>query len=196
MATTNLISKTLGDILIQTGNGIPDHTAPKGSVYTDQDTGVRYINLDSSTTWADLEFAAFGEKYRTATSTISPSTTGWTELTTNLSLRNGSGVSISGSRLVVDPGFDGTYTILSSVTFQYNNTSTSYTAGVLVNSAAPTSGSVSTTSVSTTRNTGNAGILTSAALTAGDTISIGIQAGTAGNVNILYQSVVMWRKSV
>jgi hypothetical protein len=195
MATTNLISRTLGDILIETGNGTPTHASPKGTMYTDQDSGIKYINLNSSTTWSDMTIVSFGEKYRTATSTLSPSTTGWTELTTNLSLRNSSGITLSGGRLVVGAGLAGKYSIFTSVTFQYNAVSTLYTAGVLVNQAAPATGRTSSTSVSTTRNTGNCSVLTSATLAVNDTISIGVQAGLAGNVNILYQNVLIWRMS-
>ena len=51
MATTNLLSQSLGDILVETGNGTPNHTSPSGAVYTDQDTGFQYLNLDGSTTY-------------------------------------------------------------------------------------------------------------------------------------------------
>lgn len=54
MATTNLVSKTLGGILQQTGNGTPDHTSPIGSQYTDQDTGSFYINTDGATAWGSV----------------------------------------------------------------------------------------------------------------------------------------------
>ena len=37
MPTTNLISKTLGQTNIQSGNGIPDHVAPIATIYYDLD---------------------------------------------------------------------------------------------------------------------------------------------------------------
>ena len=51
MATTNLITKTVGEILIQNGNGTPNHTAPLGSTYVDKDTGLNYINNNGATGW-------------------------------------------------------------------------------------------------------------------------------------------------
>ena len=42
MATTNLINISIGDILYQSGNGTPDHDAPIGSRYVDNDTGIQY----------------------------------------------------------------------------------------------------------------------------------------------------------
>lgn len=51
MTSINIVTKTVGDLLIQHGNGIPDHEAPKGSIYTDNNTAVRYHNVDGSTNW-------------------------------------------------------------------------------------------------------------------------------------------------
>ena len=49
MATTNLSSSSSGDILIENGNGTPDHTSPLGSPYVDLDTGLHYVNTGGST---------------------------------------------------------------------------------------------------------------------------------------------------
>lgn len=51
MATTNLISISYGDLKIQHGNGTPDHSAEKGTIYTDLDSGKQYGNIDGSTSW-------------------------------------------------------------------------------------------------------------------------------------------------
>ena len=40
MSTTNLISKSLGNVLTQSGNGTPDHASPAGSLYSDKDRSV------------------------------------------------------------------------------------------------------------------------------------------------------------
>jgi len=48
---TNIKNKSLGKILLQSGNGIPTHSAPKSSKYIDIDSGLQYINLDGSTSW-------------------------------------------------------------------------------------------------------------------------------------------------
>jgi len=44
MATTNLITRSHGDIVFQHGNGTPDHASPLGSEYVDLDTGLHYTN--------------------------------------------------------------------------------------------------------------------------------------------------------
>ena len=63
MATTNLISKTLGCVLTESGNGTPDHTSPLGSLYSDKDTGSVWRNIDGSTQWEKLSTVAYGEAY-------------------------------------------------------------------------------------------------------------------------------------
>ena len=54
MATTNLTSKTIGDIRVEHGSGAPDHTSPKGSRYTDVATAKLYENTDGATTWVEI----------------------------------------------------------------------------------------------------------------------------------------------
>ena len=60
MATTNLTSKSIGDILAQTGNGTPDHTAPKGSIYSDLDTGSVHTNLTGANIWTIMVGVVYG----------------------------------------------------------------------------------------------------------------------------------------
>ena len=43
MATTNLNTQSIGDILIESGNGSPDHISPIGSYYTNEDSGTIYF---------------------------------------------------------------------------------------------------------------------------------------------------------
>ena len=75
MATTNLESQSLGGILVQSGNGTPDHTAPSGSYYTNIDTGTLFINsAGSSTGWETLNKVAWGEMYIQTNTTNTPGT--------------------------------------------------------------------------------------------------------------------------
>lgn len=56
MATTNLIARTFGSIQLDRGNGVPNHVAPTGALYTNIDSGITYINRSggvSGTTWAE-----------------------------------------------------------------------------------------------------------------------------------------------
>lgn len=55
MATTNLIEKTIGDIVIGHGNGTPNHVSKLGSLYIDIDTGLYYRNNDGNVGW-DVDF--------------------------------------------------------------------------------------------------------------------------------------------
>jgi hypothetical protein len=48
MATSNLIIKSVGNIQIESGSGIPNHISPKGSLYSDSITGYSYINNGGS----------------------------------------------------------------------------------------------------------------------------------------------------
>lgn len=55
MATTLLVSQSYGDVLLECGNGTPDHTSPIGSVYMDYDSPPKfYKNTDGGTTWVEL----------------------------------------------------------------------------------------------------------------------------------------------
>ena len=53
MATTFLKHITVGFIEIQSGNGVPDHSAPLGSIYIDANTGTNYSN-QGNTTWGAI----------------------------------------------------------------------------------------------------------------------------------------------
>ena len=48
---TLITNNTAGNILIQTGTGVPNHVAPKGSQFTDITTANLYINKDGITNW-------------------------------------------------------------------------------------------------------------------------------------------------
>ena len=48
---TLITNNTAGNILIQTGVGIPNHVAPKGSQFTDITTANLYINKDGIINW-------------------------------------------------------------------------------------------------------------------------------------------------
>lgn len=56
MATTNLISTSFGDALLECGNGVPDHTSPKGSMYMELNSSPPrfYKNTDGAITWLEI----------------------------------------------------------------------------------------------------------------------------------------------
>lgn len=66
--STNIKRKSLGGIELQSGNGVPDHSAPLGSQYVDLDTGIEYKNTDGGTTWeATGDITRVGEGINTFT---------------------------------------------------------------------------------------------------------------------------------
>lgn len=59
MATSNLISKSLGGSLMETGSGTPDHVSPRGSTYIDNNTSIMYNRLNDS--WVDFNSVGIGQ---------------------------------------------------------------------------------------------------------------------------------------
>lgn len=51
MSSTNIQSIVIGSAYIQIGNGFPNHISPIGSMYTDLDTTIEYINRDGIIDW-------------------------------------------------------------------------------------------------------------------------------------------------
>lgn len=49
--STKINSISVGHILVQSGIGAPNHTAPKGSIYVDVTNSNEYLNRDGSNTW-------------------------------------------------------------------------------------------------------------------------------------------------
>jgi hypothetical protein len=62
MATSNLKSISVGLILIQSGNGSPDHQAPLGSRYINTDTGIESYNSDGGNTWSVITGLAWQDE--------------------------------------------------------------------------------------------------------------------------------------
>lgn len=54
MASNNIRSIGVGDLTIQSGNGVPDHIAVKGSIYIDMLTAIEYINKDGIAMWVQF----------------------------------------------------------------------------------------------------------------------------------------------
>jgi hypothetical protein len=135
MATSNLIRKTIGGIELQTGNGIPNHTATKGSNYTDLDTGKGYYSV-GGTTWhgmsepAVIEGVNFDNEPDTTNITINTQNV-WEEVGNNGDFTwstdvwpiGGIGVTgqaIGATNSALEISTDGTYMIFCGGTFQYD----------------------------------------------------------------------------
>lgn len=141
MATTNLISKSLGDILLESGNGTPDHISPKGSLYVDQDDGRLYQNKDGSTGWESMYSAAYGTFYYQDNTTATDITTlnTWTTVENSFTIGDVVGFTNSGGTVSILSGYDGDYEVRGDVTIQYVAGTNNYEVGLSVNNQVPTS---------------------------------------------------------
>lgn len=152
MATTNLQTKTLGNVNLQSGTGSPDHVAPLGSLYVNEVTGTVYSNIDGSTTWISMNRVAYGQSYfnGNATSLTGVVQNTWRYLT-GLTWTTGltSGVNLISNRLTVNKT-PGKYLCYGIVTFQYTTATASYEVGLSKNSAVPTAGFYNGTTLSST----------------------------------------------
>lgn len=145
MATTNLESQSLGGILVQSGNGTPDHTAPSGSYYTNITTGTLFINSNgTSSGWETLNKVAWGEMYIQTNTTNTPGTTSWvslTGLTWTFCCGNGTEMTTNG-KLRIKSNKGGTYLVNATGTIQVQDVASAYTffLGVSKNGATPADG--------------------------------------------------------
>ncbi len=187
MATTNLNSKSLGDILLESGNGSPDHTSPSGSLYSDKDTGKVYRNIDGLTNWNVMSTVAYGEAYYqdavTAT-TISTINT-WTAVGNNFNEGVLIGFSGNTDTLVLKNGYDGLYEVRGDVTIDYNAGGANYEVGLSLNSLVPQGGDYNGAYIDAVYTREHIGFQTIKNLSGGTTLQFGVRNldGTA-NVEI------------
>lgn len=146
MATNNLQSQSLGGILVESGNGTPNHISPKGSYYTNIDTGTLFINSNGTLSgWESLNKVAWGEIYiQDNTINITSGSTAWvslTGLTWNYTGGNGVDTPTNG-KLRVKNNKSGTYLVLATGTIQIQQTASQYTyfLGISKNGNIPTDG--------------------------------------------------------
>lgn len=189
MATTNLISKSLGDILQESGNGSPDHTSPIGSTYVNQTNGVLYYNIDGGNTWVDINKNSYGNMYVTGNTTAvtGVTTNTWYSLsgaTWSGSSNNGITFSATPKTLVVDSGKDGKYLIVGNGRINRQTGNAVYQIGISKNNATPESGYYHNSSTSATETTSSITVIGMINLVSGDFISLAARNITSTN-NIL-----------
>ena len=92
MASSNIKSISIGIMVIQNGNGIPDHIAPKGTVYTDLDAVIEYINKNGVATWVQTSGGSTGT---TDTNEVKVSSTDTTPNFLNEKLSGSTNLSLS-----------------------------------------------------------------------------------------------------
>lgn len=196
MATTNLISKSLGDILTESGNGVPDHTSPKGSLYVDQDNGRLYQNMDGATLWTAFSTVGYGHGYyqdNTAETSIG-STNTWTAVGNNLTEGDSVGFSASTDTLVVMTGYDGDYEINGEITIDFVAGTSGFEVGVSINGANPVSGSYNGATIDATIETQTIGFEAKNTLSGGDTLELAVRNITNTNNVIIKNTQLFVRK--
>jgi hypothetical protein len=177
MATTDLSSRSLGDVYLQSGIGTPDHTAPKGSLYTNKSTGVLYMNSSGTAAWLPMSTAAYAEAFYqdnvTATAIAAANT--WTAVGNNFTLGSSIGFSASTSTLVSIAGYEGNYQIRGDVTISYVAGSNNFEVGLSVNGANPVDGTYGGAFVDVTYTRQHIGFETVVSLTGGTNLRFAIR---------------------
>lgn len=177
MATTNLISKSLGDVLTQSGGGSPDHISPKGSLYTDTVSGLLYQNLDGSTSWVPLNTVAYGEGYyqdNTNVTTISLTNT-WASVNNTFTEGQVLGFTVSGNTITLLSGYDGRYEVRADATISYVAGTNNYELGVSVNGADPENGRYSGGLVDVTYTRQHIGVIFVGDFSGGTTFNLDVR---------------------
>lgn len=197
MATTNLITRSLGGIELSSGQGSPNHLAPSGSLYTDSVTGKTYVSQDSNNSWELLQTPSYGELYLSAnaiTTTIASANT-WisTSTLTGWTLGTSNGFTQSGtSSLLTGTNKSGKYFVTVTGTLQYVAAAT-YDLGISINGNNPGAGKFHSTSLPLTTPTSQKTITvhTYVDLLTNDTVSIVLRSTTATNVILRHATLVV-----
>ena len=189
MATSNLISKSLGDVLTESGNGTPDHTSPKGSTYVDQDTGVLYSNIDGHGTWVDFNKVSYGNMSVTSNATIiTPVVTNtWYSLsgaTFTVGTTNGVTFNSGVDTLQVQTGKGGKYFVIGNGNINRQTANGVYELGISVNNDTPSDGYYNMSSTDGTERTSSINVHGYFNLSDGDTVQLAARNITTTN-NIL-----------
>lgn len=182
MATTNLVSKTLGETYVQSGNGTPDHAAPIGAIYTDLNTNIVWVN--NSTTgnmWTFIPPAIYGELYLPTNSTTLTTPSGVNTFVSLSGLTwndtgNLKGFTRNNQKLVLNSGCTGTYRIMANMSMVRDSAAgveNGYRLGVSINGTASIPLDYqSSCYVTSIRTVGHGTVIVDRTLNAGDTIEL------------------------
>lgn len=200
MATSNLITKTLGSIELSSGSGTPDHVSSKGSLYTDISSGQPWVNSTGSASgWDPLIKPGYGEIYisANAVSTTFSATSSWVS-TNNLSwsnpgFLNGFTQSGTSSSLQLLTNKAGKYMVTLNGSLGNPGSSQTYDFGIAVNGATPSNNMYQSATIlfltpSDYRNINVTGYLN---LSDGDTISAFARCTTSNvSINIRHATLI------
>jgi hypothetical protein len=196
MATTNLISKSLGNVLTQSGNGVPDHTSPAGSLYSDIDSGILYQNSNGTTAWFPLQTVAYGEGYyqESGTTTTIGTINTWVGVGNTFLVSDSVGVSGSTNTLVLKSGYDGRYEVRGDVTISYVAGTNNYEVGLSVNNVVPAAGTYGSATIDVTYTRQHIGFQTIVNLVGGDNLRLAVRNTTSTNGVIIRHAQLFLRK--
>jgi hypothetical protein len=204
MATTNLITKSLGDVLTETGNGTPDHTSPKGSTYVDQNSGIKYINVNGGSSWQSINNVIYGKNTLTGnTSVITSVVQGtWYPLETTFAsgtiswsaeTSNGITYSASTAQFIIDNA--GQYGVGMNATFnRIGVTEARYEMSVAVNSVIVTNRDVAMCSVYAGEEIATASLYNTFNLSGGTTVEMAVSNNTGTeNIDVSEANITIMR---
>jgi hypothetical protein len=199
MATSNLITKSIGSSELQSGLGTPDHVSPIGSLYVDTSTGALYQSKSGTASqWEAFQTAGYAEATyvgNTTATTIASANT-WVIVGNTFTQGTSLGFSVSTNSLVVGPGFNGFYRVEGNMTIVYQaGTTVDIEGGVSINDANPSGGEYNGATVTaTTLTTQNITSSFEAFLNAGDTLKLAVRNLTsASNILIRHGQIHVYR---
>ena len=168
---------TIGEIELQSGNGIPNHSSPTGSIYSNVDSGSLYI-CKGDTTWEYMNKVCYGRMVFddarkncaiTATNTWFACNANWSG-----SYMNGCEIS-SSTHLVIGDNRAGMFEIKCGMSI-FALTTDTFDIGLNINDELPLTGSYIRTMTSTTGADENFTYLnTRMNLNDGDKISVSVK---------------------
>jgi hypothetical protein len=187
MPTTNLISKTIGQTLIQSGTGVPDHVAPISTLYYNNTNNMVWVNETGlGSGWVFMTPAMYGELDIDTNTTLSTpggvnvfiSLSGLTWVNYNNNLK---GFTKSGNKLVLNSGCTGTYRIIGNLGVLRNATTNDYKIGVSINGAVPALNAQSSTGTFETKTSGHGTVILDRVLNSNDTVELTVAATINGS---------------
>ena len=189
MATTNLISKSLGDILMESGNGSPNHVSPFGSIYMDNDTALLYRNTNGSTSWDNYNKTPNATMYingNATQTTVSVTNTWYSVRALSWSGTSSNGVTFSSgtNTMVVNSLSGGKYLVTGGGVFNRVTANAKYELGIAKNLISPSNGYYHGCSTDTTETNTYVNVFGYLELSPGDTVELGVRNTTTTN-NVL-----------
>jgi hypothetical protein len=173
--SANLISRTLGTILLQSVNDIPNHVANIGSVYSNIDTGVVFISKGSGN-WEPLTGVSYAEAfYQGNVNTTTISSANWFQVSNNFTLGNSSGFTVTTNRLVLGAGRSGKYHVTADFTIQNVSGLASYDCGVSINGNNPQNGRFNTGTINATFTLDNVSTSFDTVLNSNDELTLAVR---------------------